>query len=46
MLDALEITYDRKFGDLWEFVAFAEKEYSEVDMLPPPKRPERVVRQK
>ena len=32
-LDALEFT------DLWEFVAFAEKELPELDLLTPPKRP-------
>jgi hypothetical protein len=39
VLDALEFTYDRKFADLWEFVAFAEKEHPELDLLTPPKRP-------
>ncbi len=43
VLDALEFTYDRKFGDLWEFVAFAEKEHPELDLLTPPKRPEKVT---
>ena len=41
MLDALEFTYDRQFADLWEFVAFAEKEHKELDLLTPPKRPEK-----
>jgi hypothetical protein len=41
VLDALEFTYDRKFADLWEFVAFAEKEHPELDLLTPPKRPEK-----
>ena len=40
VLDALEFTYDRKFADLWEFVAFAEKEHPELDLLTPPKRPQ------
>ncbi len=39
VLDALEFTYDRRFADLWEFVAFAEKEHTELDLLTPPKRP-------
>jgi hypothetical protein len=39
VLDALEFTYDRKFADLWAFVAFAEKEHPELDLLTPPKRP-------
>ena len=41
VLDALEFTYDRQFADLWEFVAFAEKEHPELDLLTPPKRPQR-----
>ncbi len=39
VLNALEFTYDRRFKDLWEFVAFAEKEHIELDLLTPPKRP-------
>ena len=42
VLDALEFTYDRKFADLWEFVAFAETNTT-LDLLTPPKRPERVL---
>jgi Protein kinase domain len=41
VLNALELTYDRRFKDLWEFVAFAEKDHPELDLLTPPKRPER-----
>jgi hypothetical protein len=41
VLDALELTYDRTFAHLWEFVAFAEKEHPELDLLTPPKRPEK-----
>ncbi len=41
VLDALEFTYERRFKDLWEFVAFAEKEHPELDLLTPPKRPEK-----
>ncbi len=43
VLNALEFTYDRKFKDLWEFVAFAEKEHPELDLLTPPKRPEKAL---
>lgn len=38
-LDSLELTYDRKFAELWEFVAFAETEHPELDLLTPSKRP-------
>jgi hypothetical protein len=38
VLDALELTYDRPFADLWEFVAFAEVGHPELDLLSPPKR--------
>ncbi len=41
VLNALEFTYDRKFEDVWEFVAFAEKQHPELDLLTPPKRPEK-----
>jgi hypothetical protein len=41
VLDALEVTYDRQFADLWAFVAFAETEHPELDLLTPPKRPEK-----
>jgi hypothetical protein len=41
VLDALEFTYDQKFADRWEFVAFAEKEHPELDLLTRPKRPEK-----
>jgi hypothetical protein len=39
VLDALELTYACKFTDLWEFVAFAEKEHPELELLEPPLRP-------
>lgn len=29
------------FADLWDFVAFAEAEHPELDLLTPPKRPEK-----
>jgi hypothetical protein len=41
VLDALEFTYDRTFADLWAFVAFAETEHPELDLLTPPHRPEK-----
>lgn len=41
VLDALEGRYGRKFADLWEFVAFAEKDHPELNLLTPPKRPEK-----
>lgn len=41
VLDALEVSYDRKFADLWDFVAYAEKEHPDLDLLTPPKRPDR-----
>ena len=43
VLNALEVTYDRKFKDVWAFVAFAEKEHPELDLLTPPKRPEKAL---
>jgi hypothetical protein len=39
--DPLEFTCDRKFADRWAFVAFAEREHPELDLLTPPGRPER-----
>jgi hypothetical protein len=41
VLDALEFTYEREFTDLWDLVAFAETEHPELDLLTPPRRPER-----
>lgn len=41
VLNALEVTYDRQFKDVWAFVAFAEKEHPELDLLTPPKRPQK-----
>ena len=38
VLDVLEITYGRRFADLWAFVDFAEAEHKELDLLSPPKR--------
>ena len=40
ILDALKFADDRQFAALWAFVAFAEKEHPELDLLTPPKRPE------
>ena len=41
VLDALEFTYSRKFKDQWEFVEYAQKHQPQLDLLSPPKRPER-----
>lgn len=39
--DAPEFTDDRRFADLWTFVAFAVEGRPELDRLTPPKRPEK-----
>ena len=41
VLDALEFIYSRKFKDQWEFVEYAQKHQPQLDLLSPPKRPER-----
>ena len=43
VLNAVEVACGRKFADLWEFVAFAEKEHPELDLLTTPGRPEKVL---
>jgi len=41
VLVALEFTYKRSFKDQWEFVEYAQKHQPQLDLLTPPKRPER-----
>ena len=41
VLDALAFTYNRPFKDQWEFVEYAQKHQPQLDLLTPPKRPER-----
>lgn len=41
VLEALAVTYEREFEDVWAFVTFAEPEHPELDLLTPPTRPER-----
>ena len=38
VLDALEVTYQRPFKDVWEFVEYAQKHQPPLDLLSPPKR--------
>ena len=41
VLDALAFTYNRPFKDQWEFVEYAQTHQPQLDLLTPPKRPER-----
>jgi hypothetical protein len=40
VLDALEDTEQCTFADVWEFVAYAQKHQSQLDLLTPPMRPQ------
>jgi hypothetical protein len=40
VLDALEDTYQRRFVDVWEFVDYARKHQTQLDLLTPPKPPQ------
>jgi tRNA A-37 threonylcarbamoyl transferase component Bud32/cell division protein FtsB len=41
VLDQLGNRYRRTFGDVWEFVAYAQQHLPDVDLSSPPKRPSR-----
>jgi hypothetical protein len=41
VLDALQFTYNRPFADQWEFVKYVQDNKLPLDLLTPPKRPER-----
>ncbi len=45
ILAQLAIRYHRPFGDVWEFVRFAEVNLPDIDLTSPPQRPEPVVRE-